>query len=95
MVLSLLDQVSGFSGLYCPVPGNARYAVTVSLSTNFSGQCGEGVIEASGEKVGGGRSIYFTRARLFGPDRSVLGMSQGVHRYRRGSGETEGVSALG
>lgn len=95
VVLSLLDQASGFSGLYCTVPGNARYAVTVSLTTNFSGQCSEGVIEAIGEKVGGGRSIYFTRARLFGPDGSVLGMSQGVHRYRSGSGEPEGVPAKG
>ena len=91
VVLSMLDQASGFCGLYCTVPGNTRLAVTVSLTTNFTGQASEGVLTAIGEKVGGGRSIFFTRARLLGPDGSVLGLSQGVHRYRTGSESPEGV----
>ncbi|MEX2642994.1 MAG: PaaI family thioesterase [Acetobacterales bacterium] len=91
VVLSMLDQASGFCGLYCTVPGNTRLAVTVSLTTNFTGQASEGVLTAIGEKVGGGRSIFFTRARLLGPDGAVLGLSQGVHRYRSGSESPEGV----
>lgn len=42
VLAALLDHACGFSGLYSGDPLNRRNGVTLSLTTNFTGQCSSG-----------------------------------------------------
>src|SRR3546814_14953242 len=35
VIATLLDTACGYAGVYCPVPGNVRPALTLSLTTQF------------------------------------------------------------
>lgn len=92
--MTLLDTVCGYSGCFCPVPGNTRRCVTLSLSTNFLGQVRIGeTIQATGQVTGGGRRVFGARGELVGPGGRVLATAEGMFQYRRGSEHRDGVPA--
>jgi uncharacterized protein (TIGR00369 family) len=93
VLMSLLDQIGGFSGLYCTVPGNARFAVSLSITCSFLGQASSGVLTAIGRKVGGGRRVFYTRTEVQDARGNALALGQGVHRYRTGSESPDGAPA--
>jgi len=65
VLTTLIDTVCGYAGCYCPVPGRVRRAVTLSLTTNFTGQVGSGVLKAIGRKQTGGRRIFYCSGEVF------------------------------
>ena len=95
VLLAMIDQAGGFSGLHCSVPGNVRRAVTLDLNTRFTGQVKAGKIVAEGRVVTAGTNIFFTRTDVFGPDGQLIAFGSGTHRWRSGSQNKEGVPAEG
>lgn len=91
IVSALLDTACGYAGTWCTKKGNVRWAVTVSLTTNFTGQAKGGTITTIGRKRGGGRKIYFASAEVQDANGQVLGFGDSVQRYRSGSEDPEGI----
>ena len=86
-----LDHAGGFCGLYCTVPGNRRYGMTLSLTSNFQWQSRAGKLIAIGERVSGGSKMYFSRSEVRTATGIVVATGSSVHRYRSGSESPEGV----
>ncbi len=89
---TLLDAACGYAGTWCPVPGNARRALTLTLSTQFiaGGEIGERIV-CTGRQTGGGRTVFFAAAEVLGPDGRLIARGDGTFRYRRGSDRLEGT----
>jgi uncharacterized protein (TIGR00369 family) len=92
VLAALLDHAGGMSGLHCTVPGNWRYGMTLSLTSNYIGQARAGTIVATGTRVSGGRKVYFANAEVRTDGGVVLATGTGVYRYRGGSETPEGTS---
>lgn len=95
VLATLIDTASGYSVCYCPVPGNVRKTLTLSLTTNFLGMAKDGVVRVVGRKQGGGRKIVFTEATAYNADGDVIGTATGTFKYHRGSEDPEGVPREG
>lgn len=93
VLAALLDAAGGFAGCYCTVEGNVRKAMTLSLSTNFTGQAKDGKIRVVATRKGGGRKIFFIQADVFDDEDNLLATAQGTYRYRSGSESPEGTPA--
>ena len=90
-LMTLLDEAGAMCGLWCSVPGHRRSSVTVDLDCRFVGQAKAGRVVGTGELVGHGRSLYFTRVQVAGADGRVLAYGASSHKWRRGSEAVEGV----
>lgn len=91
VLATLLDTALGYAGCWCGVPGHHRSAVTLSLTTSFTGQARSGLLRATGRKGPSGTRIYTCTGEVLDPHGAVLAMAQGVFRYRSGSERPEGV----
>jgi len=91
IVSALLDTACGYAGTWCSKVGNVRWAVTVNLTTSFTGQARGGTVTAIGRKRGGGRRIFFASAEVTDEDGQLLGFGDSVQRYRSGSEDPEGI----
>jgi uncharacterized protein (TIGR00369 family) len=91
IISALLDTACGYAGTWCTKKGNVRCAVTVSLTTHFTGQARSGTLTTVGRKRGGGRKIFFASAEVLDESGQVLGFGDSVQRYRSGSEDPEGV----
>jgi len=91
VLATLLDVAGGFSGCHCTREGHVRKAVTLSLSTNYTGQCKEGRVRVIGRRIGGGRKVSFSAAEVLDAQDNLLATAQGTYRYRSGSELPEGV----
>jgi uncharacterized protein (TIGR00369 family) len=93
LLAALMDHAGAFSGLYCTVPGNKRYSMTLSLTSNFVGQSNSGSLTVIGTRTSGGRNVYFAETEVRTDDGTLVATSTSVHRYRKGSQDLEGVPA--
>ncbi len=93
VITTLIDCVCGYAGCYCTRPGHVRKAVTLSLTTSFTGQASGGVIRAIGRKRAGGRKIYVATAEVINDKGEVIAIGESTQRYRTGSEHPEGVPA--
>lgn len=91
VLATLLDSVLGYAGCWCPYPGRFRSAVTLSLTTAFTGQVSAGRLRAVGRKGPGGTRIYVCTGEVADDKGLVLATAQGTFRYRTGSERPEGV----
>jgi uncharacterized protein (TIGR00369 family) len=93
VLMTLLDTAMGFSATYCALPGRVRRVMTLSLSTSFLGNAGEGTLVAVGRLRGGGRKILSlsgeVRLRESG---ATLAVAEGMFKYAKGSESPEGVA---
>ncbi|PCF96105.1 phenylacetic acid degradation-related protein [Vreelandella nigrificans] len=85
VLMSLLDIVMADAGLQCPDPERVRRALTLSLTTTFTGQCSGGVIRAIGVKRAGGRRIFNSSGEIRDQQGQLLAMGEGTFRLRSGS----------
>lgn len=92
VLAALLDHSCGFSGLYCTVPVNRRYGMTLSLTSNYLAQEKAGKLVAIGERIRSGKSIYHARSEVRTESGVVLAAGTGVFRYRSGSERPQGVA---
>lgn len=93
VLASLLDIACAEAGTYCPYPGRIRKAITLSLTTTFTGQCSGGVIRVIGTKKAGGTRIFNSSGEVFDQDGRLLAFGEGTFRIRSGSENPQGVPA--
>lgn len=94
VLLSLMDQAAAFAGLYCPVPGRVRRAVTLDLDCRFTGQAVLGRrLSAEGRVVTAGRNVFFARTEIRDEAGTLVAYGGSTHRYREGSGDPHGMPA--
>lgn len=94
LVTTLIDSSFGYAVCYCDVPGRVRRCMTLSLTTTYVGQAGEGdVVRATGRVRGGGRRIVTCSGELVNDAGDVLAIGEGVYRYRTGSDDPNGIPA--
>jgi len=81
VLCSLLDAVSGYSGLYVAPGGQALRALTLSLTTNFlnSGEGSELVARGYVERKA--RRTFFTRAEVLLDGDLLLATAVGTFQY--------------
>jgi uncharacterized protein (TIGR00369 family) len=91
VLTSLLDIVLAQAGTYCPYPGRMRKAITLSLTTTFTGQCSGGVIRVTGRKRAGGTRIFNSTGEVHDDQGNLLAIAEGTFRIRSGSDKPEGV----
>lgn len=91
VLTTLMDTASGYAVCFCPVPGNVRKSLTLSLTTNFLGMARDGLVRVVARKQGGGRKVVFTEATAYDADGNVIGTSTGTFKYHRGSEDPNGV----
>lgn len=92
VLLSLMDQAAAFAGLFCPVPGRVRRAVTLDLDCRFTGQAVLGRrLSAEGRVVTAGRNVFFARTEIRDETGVLVAYGGSTHRYREGSGDPDGV----
>ena len=91
VLTSLLDIAMAQAGTYCPYPGRMRKAITLSLTTTFTGQCSSGTIRVTGRKRAGGRRIFNSTGEVHDDKGNLLAMAEGTFRIRSGSDRPEGV----
>ncbi|MAA65843.1 MAG: phenylacetic acid degradation-related protein [Alteromonadaceae bacterium] len=91
VLTSLLDIALAQAGTYCPYPGRMRKAITLSLTTTFTGQCSGGVITVTGQKRAGGTRIFNSSGEVRDEEGNLLAMGEGTFRVRSGSESPEGV----
>ena len=82
VLMSILDTVSGFSGVY-PVPGEEqRGCATISMNVKFLKPATSGRLIAEARSQGGGRSVFFTHAEIRDEAGDLLATGDGTFRYR-------------
>lgn len=91
VLTSLLDVALAEAGTYCPYPGRMRKAITLSLTTTFTGQCSGGVIQVRGIKRAGGRRIFNSTGEVRDQDGNLLAIAEGTFRLRSGSEDPQGM----
>ena len=91
VLASLADAAGGFAGCFCAVAGNVRRALTLSMTTNFTGQSKSGTIKVVGVKKAGGRKIFFASVEIFNSEDELIALAEGTYRYRSGSETADGV----
>lgn len=91
VLASLLDIAMAMAGTYCPHPGRMRKAITLSLTTTFTGQCSAGTIFVTGYKRAGGSRIFNSTGEVHDDKGNLLAIAEGTFRLRTGSEHSEGV----
>ncbi|MDX1599103.1 PaaI family thioesterase [uncultured Marinobacter sp.] len=91
VLTSLLDIVLAEAGTFCPYPGRMRKAITLSLTTTFTGQCSGGTIRVTGRKRAGGTRIFNSTGEVHDDKGNLLAIAEGTFRIRSGSEGPEGV----
>lgn len=88
---SLLDIALAQAGTHCPYPGRMRKAITLSLTTTFTGHCSGGTIRVVGRKRAGGTRIFNSTGEVYDDKGNLLAIGEGTFRIRSGSDKPEGV----
>ncbi|WP_111493286.1 MULTISPECIES: PaaI family thioesterase [Marinobacter] len=91
VLTSLLDIALAQAGTYCPFPGRIRKAITLSLTTSFTGQCSGGTITVTGTRRAGGTRIFNSTGEVRDDQGNLLAIGEGTFRIRSGSEGPEGV----
>ncbi|MGF1477060.1 MAG: PaaI family thioesterase [Geminicoccaceae bacterium] len=90
IVASLIDTACGYAGLWVPPGAPPLRALTLSLTTQFTGQAGDGEVRALGHKKGGGKTTYFAEAEILDENEKLIGFGSATLRYRQSGTERSG-----
>ncbi|RVU39828.1 PaaI family thioesterase [Hwanghaeella grinnelliae] len=80
---SLLDTAMGFAGSYSPPGEEKRFAMTLSLTTNFLSRPKGLVLQAEANVNGGGRNTFFCEGSIVDETGEVIATGIGTFRLRR------------
>jgi uncharacterized protein (TIGR00369 family) len=89
VIMTMIDAAGGLSGTFCAVPGNVRRGMSLSISTNFTGQATDGLVRAIAKRTRGGKKIFFASVEVYAGE-ELIGTGEGVYRYRGGYESPEG-----
>ncbi|MES1941242.1 hypothetical protein T5B8_13430 [Salinisphaera sp. T5B8] len=93
ILATLLDIAGAAAGSYCPYPGRIRKAITLSMTTTFTGQASVGMVRAIGRRRAGGQRIFNSSVDIVDADERLLAIGEGTYRLRRGSEDPRGVAS--
>lgn len=82
VLATLIDVAGACAGTFSPDPQVLRKALTLSMTTTFTGQCKSGQITAVGTLKAAGRRIYFSSVEVFDEQNNLIAMGEGTFRYR-------------
>lgn len=95
VVMTVLDAAGGYAGTFCPVEGNTRRCVTLTLETHFMALAdfdeGSGKLICEGRVQGGGKQIFFTKLEARDGNGTLVAAGTGVYRLRSWSIPKEGL----
>ena len=91
ILATLLDIAGAAAGSYCPYPGRIRKAITLSMTTTFTGQASQGLVRAIGRRRAGGTRIFNSTVDIVDADERLLAIGEGTYRLRSGSESEQGV----
>lgn len=91
ILASLLDIAGAAAGSYCPYPGRIRKAITLSMTTTFTGQASGGHVRAIGRRRAGGSRIFNSSVDIVDAHDRLLAMGEGTYRLRSGCEGPEGI----
>jgi uncharacterized protein (TIGR00369 family) len=91
VIATLIDAAGGYAGCFCPHEGRVRRSVTVSLNTQFLAQAKTGVLTARAQVRGGGKRLFVSTVEVHDGAGTLVGLGEGVYRYKTGSENPEGV----
>lgn len=94
VLTSLLDIVCSMAGTYCAKAGHVRKAITLSLTTTFTGQCSSGIVRAVGVRRAGGSRIFNCSGEIYDQEGRLLAMGEATCRLRSGSESPDGVAFI-
>ena len=80
---TLLDTVMGYAGSYTGDPAHKRLALTLSLNTIFLSRPKGKLLIATGYKVGGGASTFFTEGTVTDETGEMIARGSGAFKYRK------------
>lgn len=89
--LTILDSALAHACTYCPVAGNKRRAVTISLTTSFLAPGKGGLIRAVGRQEAAADRIATCSGEVLDAEGRLLAAAQGSFRYLPGGENLEGV----
>jgi uncharacterized protein (TIGR00369 family) len=79
---TLLDTAMGYSGCFTGDPERRVLALTLSLTVNYVSAIKGVRLVAEATRLGGGRSTFFSSARLRDDTGETVATASGVFRYR-------------
>jgi uncharacterized protein (TIGR00369 family) len=82
VLMTLLDTVSGFAGVYSPDDEEQRRCATISFNVKFVKAATSGTLHAEAHCQGGGKSIFFTRAEIRDDAGHLIATGDGTFRLR-------------
>lgn len=91
VMATLLDMAGICAGTWCPYAGRRRRAVTLTLTSTFTGQARSGLIRAIGTKRASGSRIFNATVDIFDEQDNLLMVGEGTFRLRTGSDNPYGV----
>ena len=91
VLATLLDVAGACAGTFCPYPDRIRKALTLSMTTTFTGQAGPGYIRAIGVKRAGGSRIFNSTVEVYSEDDTLLILGEGTFRLRSDSQDPRGA----
>jgi uncharacterized protein (TIGR00369 family) len=82
VIMSLIDIACGLA-VMAPAPSSRtpRSALTLSLTTSFTGQAQAGTVRVIGRQRAGGRKIVFATAEVFNAHGALIALGEGTFRY--------------
>lgn len=83
VIATLIDAVCGYAGVWVPPGEPRRKALTLSLTTSYTGQVREGKVRATAVKKGGGRNIFFATCEVQDDAGNLVAFGEGSYRYRK------------
>lgn len=92
-ISTLLDAATAFAGVFPKDPTKIRKAFTLSLNINFLGQAKTSLLRAVGKVTSQGSSIFYSAAKVYDSEQTLLASAQGVFRYRSGSEPVKAVES--
>lgn len=93
--VTVMDASMGQAATWCPVEGNVRRCVTVSLSTSFLKAARGPYITAVTWLVSNSNRVAVCRGEIRDADGAICATGQGSFRYRPGSEVSHGVPSDG
>jgi uncharacterized protein (TIGR00369 family) len=79
---TLLDTVMGFCGCFTGSADDRRYAMTLSLTTQFLSRPKGTILIAEGRRTGGGSRTFFAEGAVSDETGEICATGSGVFRYR-------------
>jgi len=89
--MTLMDAAMGQAATWCPVEGNVRRCVTISLTTSFLTAARGPRITAVTRLEGNTDRVAVCRGEIIDADGTICITGQGSFRYLRGCEKLEGI----